>query len=160
MLIGLLRVKEGAAAPALEALGQTLEDARAKLVERAPRGEASPEGQIPFEPGAKKALELALRESLTLGTNHIGTEHVLLGIVAEAEGVGARIVASVEPDADAVRGAVLTRVADVPALQSPAYRVVDLEGEAADWEGQLNDAAARGYELVEILDRRAILRRA
>jgi len=93
ILLGLLREQEGLAARVLESLGVTLERVRELVaaIVGAGEGEVS-SGQIPFTPRAKKILEMALREALSLGHNYIGTEHILLGLVRENEGVAARIL--------------------------------------------------------------------
>jgi plasmid stability protein len=110
-------------------------------------GSAQPTGRIPFTPEAKKALELALRAALTHGDPAIEPRHLLVGI-SSTESRGCELLGSAK--------------IDVPLLQTqpgPSFRVVPLEGDAEAWEKQLNEAAALGYELVEIVDRRAILRR-
>jgi len=115
LLLGLLAVGEGPGAKALETLGVTAERARAEVAERTAPAEGPPPGAIPFGPDAKKALELALRESLALRHEYIGTEHLLLGIVAAGEGAGAEGVRVAEPDAAAVRDVAPTaRVEIVP----------------------------------------------
>ena len=89
ILLGMLREGEGVAAAALHELGISLESARQRVEEIIGRGKQEPAaGHIPFTPRAKKVLELALRESLQLGHDYIGTEHILLGLVREGEGVG------------------------------------------------------------------------
>jgi ATP-dependent Clp protease ATP-binding subunit ClpA len=88
-------------------LGVTLEYVRARVSEIvAPDDPGSVGGQLPFTPGAKKALELSLREALAMGHNHIGTEHLLLGLMREEEGAAASILRDLEIDADTVRNAV------------------------------------------------------
>lgn len=103
-------------------------DVRARMTP----GETEVEGQIPFTPEAKRALEVALRTALAEGDSLIEPRHLLVGIQG----------------ADAP-----------PPAPDPAVRVVLLEGDAEDWERQLNDVAALGYELVQVVDRRAIFRR-
>ena len=97
ILLGLLREEEGLAARVLESLEITVERVRAKVVRIVGSGEEVTSGQIPFTPRAKKVLELALRESLSLGHNYIGTEHILLGLVPENEGVAIRIRPELAP---------------------------------------------------------------
>jgi Clp amino terminal domain, pathogenicity island component len=87
LLLGLIHEGEGVAAQALESLGISLEAVRRKVVERVGEGQAAPTGHIPFTPRAKKVLELSLREALQLGHNYIGTEHLLLGLIREGDGV-------------------------------------------------------------------------
>src|ERR1700741_2741321 len=92
ILLGLLREEEGLAARVLESLDITVEEVRAQVARIVGQGDEVTTGQIPFTPRAKKVLELALREALSLGHNYIGTEHILLGLVRENEGVAARIL--------------------------------------------------------------------
>jgi ATP-dependent Clp protease ATP-binding subunit ClpC len=106
LLLGLLRVEDGIAARALESIGVTLEDARAQVSRIIGTGEEAPAGQIPFTPRGKKVLELSLREAQALGSNHIGTEHILLGLARENEGVASRILFDSGAPADKVRAAV------------------------------------------------------
>jgi len=103
LLLGLLREEEGLAARVLGSLGVTLDQARARVVGDIGEGEETPAGQIPFTPRTKKVLELALREALSLGHNHIGTEHILLGIAREEKSVGAQILRESGVDSEAVR---------------------------------------------------------
>ncbi len=92
LLLGLLREDEGLAAKALGSLDLTLGTVQEEVSSRIGRGPAGPKGHIPFTPRAKKVLELSLREALRLGHNYIGTEHVLLGLIREGEGVAAQII--------------------------------------------------------------------
>src|SRR5919108_5308697 len=92
LLLGLLREEEGLAARVLDALDVTIEEVRAQVARIIGQGDEFKTGQIPFTPRAKKVLELALREALSLGHDYIGTEHILLGIARENEGVAARIL--------------------------------------------------------------------
>src|SRR5579862_7862382 len=92
LLLGLLREPEGVAARVLGTLGVTLDDARADVARIIGSGDEATPGQIPFTPRAKKVLELSLREALALDHNSIGTEHLLLGLLREHEGVAARIL--------------------------------------------------------------------
>ena len=107
LLLGLIREEEGIAARVLESLGVSVEDVRSRLAELLPSGDAGATGQIPFTPRAKKALELSLREALSMGHNHIGTEHLLLGLTRETDGLAMRILADLGHDADEVREAVV-----------------------------------------------------
>jgi predicted nucleotide-binding protein len=102
ILLGLIHEGEGVAAKALESLGISLEAVRNQVEEIIGQGGSSPSGHIPFTPRAKKVLELSLREALQLGHNYIGTEHILLGLIREGEGVAAQVLTS--------RGAGLARV--------------------------------------------------
>ena len=114
ILLGLLREEEGLAARVLESLDITVERVRAQVVRIVGSGEEVTSGQIPFTPRAKKVLELALREGLALGHNYIGTEHVLLGLVRENEGVAARILLEFDADADKVRDEIIRMLEGAP----------------------------------------------
>ncbi|HWF52727.1 MAG TPA: Clp protease N-terminal domain-containing protein [Solirubrobacteraceae bacterium] len=103
ILLGLLREGEGIAAEVLAARDVTLERVRAQVVEIVGAGEESTGTQIPFTPRAKKVLELSLRESLSLGHNYIGPEHILLGIARENTGVASRILLDFGVDAEKIR---------------------------------------------------------
>ena len=107
VLLGLLREEEGLAARVLESLDITAEKVRSQVVRIVGSGEEVTSGQIPFTPRAKKVLELALREALSLGHNYIGTEHILLGLIRENEGVAARILLDFDADADKIRNEVI-----------------------------------------------------
>jgi len=107
LLLGLLREEEGLAARVLGDLGVTVDRVRGQVVRIVGSGEEVTSGQIPFTPRAKKVLELALREALSLGHNHIGTEHLLLALVRENEGVAARILLDFDADSEKVRNEVL-----------------------------------------------------
>ena len=106
LLLGLLREEEGIAARVLAQLQVDLEGVRAQVARIVGQGDEVTSGQIPFTPRAKKVLELALREGLSLGHNYIGTEHLLLGLVREGEGVAVRILLDQGIDAEKVRDAV------------------------------------------------------
>src|SRR5687767_5188731 len=107
ILLGLLREEEGLAARVLESLDITVERVRSQVVRIVGSGEEVTAGQIPFTPRAKKVLELALREALSLGHNYIGTEHILLGLVRENEGVAARILLDFDADAEKIRNEII-----------------------------------------------------
>src|SRR5918998_1114266 len=107
ILLGLLREEEGLAARVLESLDITVERVRAQVVRIVGSGEEVTSGQIPFTPRAKKVLELALREALSLGHNYVGTEHILLGLVRENEGVAARILLDFDADAEKIRNEII-----------------------------------------------------
>ena len=106
ILLGLIHEGEGVAARAIVSLGLTLEMAREQVRERVGVGKQAPTGHIPFTPPAKKILELSLREALALKKEYIGTEHILLGLVREGDGVGAQILVTTAP-LPAVRETVL-----------------------------------------------------
>ncbi|MEO7836374.1 MAG: Clp protease N-terminal domain-containing protein, partial [Acidimicrobiales bacterium] len=108
ILLGLIHEGEGVAAKALEALGISLEAVREKVEETIGPAGSSTTGSPPFTPRAKKVLELSLREALQLGHNYIGTEHMLLGLVREGEGVAAQVLQSLGADLSRVRQQVIT----------------------------------------------------
>jgi ATP-dependent Clp protease ATP-binding subunit ClpC len=108
ILLGLLREEEGLAARVLESFDITVEEVREQVKRLVGQGdEEIVGGQIPFTPRAKKVLELALREALSLGHNYIGTEHVLLGVVRENQGVAARILLEFDADAEKIRNEII-----------------------------------------------------
>jgi ATP-dependent Clp protease ATP-binding subunit ClpC len=107
ILLGLLREEEGLAARVLESLAITVEEVRAQVARIVGQGDEVTTGQIPFTPRAKKVLELALGEARSLGHNHIGTEHILLGLVRENEGVGARILLDFGAGAEKIRNEII-----------------------------------------------------
>jgi hypothetical protein len=124
ILLGLLREEEGLAARVLESLDITVERVRAQVVRIVGSGEEVTSGQIPFTPRAKKVLELALREALSLGHNYIGTEHILLGLVRENEGVAARILLDFDADSEKIRKEVIRMLPGEPAeLPGPPGRI-------------------------------------
>src|SRR5216110_403608 len=107
ILLGLIHEGEGVAAKALESLGISLEAVRQQVEEIIGQGQAAPTGHIPFTPRAKKVLELSLREALQLGHNYIGTEHILLGLIREGEGVAAQVLQKLGADLNRVRQQVI-----------------------------------------------------
>ena len=107
ILLGLIHEGEGVAAKALESLGISLESVRGQVEEIIGQGGNSPSGHIPFTPRAKKVLELSLREALQLGHNYIGTEHILLGLIREGEGVAAQVLVKLGADLASVREQVI-----------------------------------------------------
>jgi hypothetical protein len=111
LLLGLLAVPEGVGARTLAGLGTPLDELRVEVEGRIGRGEGAPEGHLPFAPRNKKVLELSLREALQLGHNYIGTEHLLLGLVREGDGVAARVLAGRGADLAAVRKEVVHQLA-------------------------------------------------
>jgi plasmid stability protein len=160
LLLGVL-AQDVPATAALGRIGVAFERVRSEL-------EPGPEPasrQLRFAPDAKEALELALREAVAHGGRIIAPRHLVLGIAGAETGRGAEILRIAEPDPERLRTRLLGPLpvefhaggARVPI--DPSFRVVQLEGEPAEWEAQLNDAAALGYELVEIVERRAIFRR-
>src|ERR1700745_797084 len=130
ILLGLIHEGEGVAAKALESLGISLEGVRQQVEEIIGQGQQAPSGHIPFTPRAKKVLALSLREALQLGHNYIGTEHILLGLVREGEGVAAQVLVKL--------GGSLSRVRDkVIELAPPGT------GEGPELASQLRRSRAR-----------------
>jgi ATP-dependent Clp protease ATP-binding subunit ClpC len=117
LLLGLLREKEGLAARVLESLGVSVAEARAQVARIVGEGEDVATGQIPFTPRGKKVLELSLREATSLGHENIGTEHILLGLMREGEGVAVDMLRDFGADAERIR----TRVLEM--LSEGEYRV-------------------------------------
>ena len=107
ILLGLIHEGEGVAAKAMESLGISLEAVRQQVEEIIGQGQQAPSGHIPFTPRAKKVLELSLREALQLGHNYIGTEHILLGLIREGEGVAAQVLVKLGADLNRVRQQVI-----------------------------------------------------
>jgi ATP-dependent Clp protease ATP-binding subunit ClpC len=149
ILLGLLREEEGTAARVLESLEITVERARDQVVRIVGSGEEVTSGQIPFTPRAKKVLELALRESLSLGHNYIGTEHILLGLISENEGVAfrtrrdpggdreehegvaVRVLRDCGADAERIRNEVIRMLASPEARAYAVSRASDVSSEAS-----------------------------
>ena len=107
ILLGLIHEGEGVAAKALESLGISLDAVRQQVEEIIGQGQQPPSGHIPFTPRAKKVMELSLREALQLGHNYIGTEHILLGLIHEGDGVAAQVLAHLGADLNTVRQQVI-----------------------------------------------------
>lgn len=119
VLLALISEGQGVAAKALESLGVSLDLARAEVEAIIGRGSSSPKGHIPFTPRAKKVLELSLREALQLGHNYIGTEHILLGLVREGEGVAAQVLKKLGADLGRVRDTVVQILSGYGPATSP-----------------------------------------
>src|SRR5947199_7599445 len=107
ILLGLIREGEGVAAKAMESLGISLDAVRQQVEEIIGQGQQAPSGHIPFTPRAKKVLELSLREALQLGHNYIGTEHILLGLIRQGDGVAAQVLVKLGADLNRVRQQVI-----------------------------------------------------
>ncbi len=135
ILLGLLREEEGLAARVLESLDITVERVRAQVVRIVGSGEEVTSGQIPFTPRAKKVLELALREALSLGHNYIGTEHILLGLVRENEGVAARILLDFDADSEKIRNEVI-RMLSGPGGRRQSGQAAGAAASGASGEGK------------------------
>ncbi len=118
ILLGLIHEGEGVAARALESMGISLESVRSQVVEIIGQGSQAPSGHIPFTPRAKKVLELSLREALQLGHNYIGTEHILLGLIREGEGVAAQVLQQLGADLPKVRQTVIQLLSGVQGEES------------------------------------------
>ena len=144
ILLGLLREEEGLAARVLESLDITVEEVRAQVARIVGQGDEVTTGQIPFTPRAKKVLELALREALSLGHNYIGTEHILLGLVRENEGVAARILLDFDADSEKIRNEVIRM------LSGPGGRRQG--GQAAGAQGAAAAGAGEGKKSSKLLD--------
>lgn len=144
ILLGLLRVDDGMACVVLNTLGVELEPVRGQVARIVGQGDEVVTGQIPFTPRAKKVLELSLREALGLGHNYIGTEHILLGLVRENEGVAAHILDQAEVTRESIRDEIMnlltgpTRAAD-PTIAEASYE--RLLAEVIERARQLRDDA-------------------
>jgi ATP-dependent Clp protease ATP-binding subunit ClpC len=130
ILLGLIHEGEGVAAKALESLGISLEGVRQQVEEIIGQGQQAPSGHIPFTPRAKKVLELSLREALQLGHNYIGTEHILLGLIREGEGVAAQVLVKLGADLNRVRQQVIQLLSGYQGKE-PAASGTGTAGEAA-----------------------------
>ncbi len=171
ILLGLIHEGEGVAAKGLESLGISLEGVRAQVEEIIGQGQQAPSGHIPFTPRAKKVLELSLREALQLGHNYIGTEHILLGLIREGEGVAAQVLVKLGADLNRVRQQVIQLLSGYqgkeavqtggPAEGTPATSLVlDQFGRnltQAAREGKLDPVIGRENEIervMQVLSRR------
>jgi ATP-dependent Clp protease ATP-binding subunit ClpC len=164
LLLGLLREEEGIAARVLEGLDVELDDVRAHVSRIVGQGDEVTPGQVPFTPRAKKVLELSLREALALEHNYIDTEHVLLGIVREGDGVAAHILRELGADDEKVRNEVQRLASGPPARRGlvrrpPKWRYHVVEpADAEISEEWLNKLGAGGWELVTIAETSSGLR--
>ena len=177
ILLGLIHEGEGVASKALESLGVSLESVREQVQEIIGQGQQAPTGHIPFTPRAKKVLELSLREALQLGHNYIGTEHILLGLIREGEGVAAQVLVKLGADLSRVRQQVIQLISGYqggkegaaagvggqsgPAEGTPAGSLVlDQFGRnltVAAREGKLDPVIGRSQEIervMQVLSRR------
>jgi ATP-dependent Clp protease ATP-binding subunit ClpC len=119
ILLGLIHEGQGVAAKALESLGISLEDVRQRVEDIVPPGQVEVRtGHIPFTPRAKKVLELSLSEAKLLGHRYIGTEHILLGLLREGEGVAAQVLTALGADLDGARERVIQLLADYEARKA------------------------------------------
>ena len=173
ILLGLIHEGEGVAAKALESLGIALEGVRQQVEEIIGQGQQAPSGHIPFTPRAKKVLELSLREALQLGHNYIGTEHILLGLIREGEGVAAQVLVKLGADLNKVRQQVIQLLSGYQgkeqvavggndqATQQAGSQVLDQFGRnltQAARDGKLDPVIGREKEMervMQILSRRS-----
>src|SRR5690554_4682715 len=130
ILLGLIHEGEGVAAKALESLGISLEAVRQQVEEIIGQGQQAPSGHIPFTPRAKKVLELSLREALQLGHSYIGTEHILLGLIREGEGVAAQVLVKLGADLNRVRQQVIQLLSGYQGGKEAATSGAGPQGEA------------------------------
>ncbi len=158
VLLGLVDEGEGVAARALESIGIALDDVRAQVEEIVGHGAEVTSGHIPFTPRAKKVLDLSMKEALKLGHNYVGTEHILLGLIREGEGVAAQVLVKLGADLDRVRRQVLTLLAGAAAEESddePAPPLaIDQFGRNLTRlakEGRVNPAIGRAEEIERIM---------
>ena len=161
LLLGLIHEGEGVAAKALDSLGISLESVRQQVEEIIGQGQAAPPGHIPFTPRAKKVLELSLREALQLGHNYIGTEHMLLGLIREGEGVAAKVL-QVGADLNKVRQHVINLLSGYTGTKPLFLQEIDekiaaavTEKDAALDEGDLDKAVHARTEERRLLEERA-----
>jgi hypothetical protein len=182
LLLGLLRVEDGLAARVLASLNIVLEDVRAQVARIIGAGEEVALGQIPFTPRAKRVLELSLRKALEIGHTYIGTEHILLGLAAEGEGVASRILLDFDVTSERIYEEVSTAIGlrgGVPhtprgfrprRFPSPRRAVVEMHP-APPWEYRveqlpdddvgswLNSLGAEGWELTTVVGTQFIFKR-
>jgi len=135
ILLGLLRQQDGLAARVLGSLDITIEEIRAQVARIVGQGDEVTAGQVPFTPRAKKVLELALREALSLGHNYVGTEHVLLGLARENEGVASRILLDLGADAERIRNQVIRMLSGPESALLPQPWAVAEQGVTFGAEG-------------------------
>jgi ATP-dependent Clp protease ATP-binding subunit ClpA len=156
ILLGLIHEGEGVAATTLESLGIKLDSVRSQIEEIVGHGKSPTTGHIPFTPRAKRVLELSLRESLELGHRYIGTEHILLGLIREGDGVAAQVLHKLGADLDRVRQQVLALMGGAEASPPEGRRFLGLLSESAESllkvaRGSAADLAHGAIEPVDIL---------
>jgi ATP-dependent Clp protease ATP-binding subunit ClpA len=156
ILLGLIHEGDGVAATTLESLGIKLDSVRSQIEEIVGHGKSPPTGHIPFTPRAKRVLELSLRESLELGHRYIGTEHILLGLIREGDGVAAQVLHKLGADLDRVREQVLALMGGAEASPPEGRRFFGLLSESAESlmkvaRGSAADLAHGAIEPVDIL---------
>ncbi|MDK6374037.1 ATP-dependent Clp protease ATP-binding subunit, partial [Actinotignum timonense] len=158
ILLGLIREGEGVAAKALEALGVTLESVRTQVIDIIGEGQEPPSGHIPFTPRAKKVIEFAMREGLQMGHSYIGTEHLLLGLTREADGVAAQVLVKLGADMPTVRNQVSQLISGFQGKEAVGVGGGPREGTKAgstvlDQYGRNLTAAARDHKLDPVIGR-------
>lgn len=172
ILLGLIHEGEGVAAKALESMEISLDSVREQVVEIIGQGQQAPSGHIPFTPRAKKVLELSLREALQLGHSYIGTEHILLGLIREGEGVAAQVLVKLGADLNRVRQQVIQLLSGYQGNKDDVSVGAQAEGTPAGStvldqfgrnltqaarDGKLDPVIGRGLEIervMQILSRR------
>jgi ATP-dependent Clp protease ATP-binding subunit ClpA len=157
ILLGLIREAEGVAAKALESLGISLDAVRQQVEEIIGQGQQAPSGHIPFTPRAKKVLELSLREALQLGHDYIGTEHVLLGLIREGDGVAAQVLVRLGADLNRVRQQVIQilhgRPGEPRRRERPLVTEVQARFDAVeDWLAALEQRVGTGPDTSDLDD--------
>ncbi|MGN7949413.1 ATP-dependent Clp protease ATP-binding subunit [Microbacterium sp. 22215] len=143
ILLGLIHEGEGVAAKALESLGISLDAVREQVQDIIGQGQQQPTGHIPFTPRAKKVLELSLREALQLGHNYIGTEHILLGLIREGEGVAAQVLVKLGADLNKVRQQVIQLLSGAPGREPAAVGAQSNDTPSAQGGSQVLDQFGR-----------------
>ncbi|MEM9134757.1 MAG: ATP-dependent Clp protease ATP-binding subunit [Actinomycetota bacterium] len=149
ILLGLIHEGEGVAAKALESLSISLEAVRSQVEDIIGQGGSSPSGHIPFTPRAKKVLELSLREALQLGHNYIGTEHILLGLIREGEGVAAQVLVKLGADLSRVRQQVIQLLSGYSGPSGSAGSSTEGGGKASATSGGSGQDAPSGSLILD-----------
>jgi ATP-dependent Clp protease ATP-binding subunit ClpC len=162
ILLGLIHEGEGVAAKALESLGISLDAVRQQVEEIIGQGQQAPSGHIPFTPRAKKVLELSLREALQLGHNYIGTEHILLGLIREGEGVAAQVLVKLGADLNKVRQQVIQLLNGYQSKGEPAGTASEAAPSTSlvlDQFGRNLTQSAREGKLDPVIGRESVIER-
>ncbi len=165
ILLGLIHEGEGVAAKGLKGLGIRLDSVRSQVVETIGQGHQSPPGHIPFTPRAKKVLEYSLREALQLGHNYIGTEHILLGLIREGDGVAAQVLEKLGADLPKVRSTVITLLSGgsgdepAPATTAPSGKSTASGSTVLDQFGRNLTQMAGRHELDPVIGRQTEIER-
>ncbi|MBI5157563.1 MAG: ATP-dependent Clp protease ATP-binding subunit, partial [Acidimicrobiia bacterium] len=149
ILLGLIHEGEGVAAKALESMGTSLESVRSQVVEIIGQGAQAPSGHIPFTPRAKKVLELSLREALQLGHNYIGTEHILLGLIREGEGVAAQVLQKLGAELHKVRQTVIQLLSGVQGDDAPGEPASGTRRSSSGSGGQTTSGEPSGSTVLD-----------